>query len=167
MHARFNGWSFPPKIERHLREMTAGKRVFHPFGGLARFGPRGDIDREVHPDVIADAWLPPFQRDAFDVVVLDPPYTGINQQMKAQLLYASAFIARETVIWFHTMWIASGSGLSLRRSWLVRIGDSCSVRCLQEFVVKPGPKPNPLRFFTRGPAMRYNRWLTGQLPLLR
>lgn len=146
--------------------MTAGKTVFHPFGGLASFGMRGDIDPETHPDVRADAWLPPFRRDAFDVVVLDPPYFSINQQMKSQLFFAASFIARKHVIWFHTMWVANGSGLKLERSWLVRVGDSCRVRCIQEFAVKPGPKPVPVMYFTRGPAMKYNKWLSGQLPLL-
>lgn len=68
------------------------------------------------------------------------------------------------MIWFHTMWIAGGGqdGLRLERSWLVRVGDSCAVRCIQVFTVKPGPKVKPRPHFTRGPAIRYNRWLAGQ-----
>jgi len=147
--------------------MTAGKRVCHLFGGRARFGTRIDIDPIVRPDVIADAWLPPFRQDAFDVVILDPPYVSINQQMKQQLLRGAAFIAKERVIWFHTMWIANGGSdrLRLDRSWLVRVGDSCAVRCLQVFRVQPGGKRMSRPFFTRGPAIRYNRWLGGQLGL--
>ena len=164
-----NRWSFPPAVHRHLVEMTQGKSVCQLFGGLARFGTRVDIDPSTRPHVIGDAWLPPFRKDAFDVVILDPPYHGINQQMKHALLRASSYIARESVIWFHTMWVAADSTLTLRRSWLVRVGDSCACRCVQEFAVRPGEKTLPRPFFTRGPAIKYNRWLAGQrgLPLPR
>lgn len=162
---RANGWSFPPNVERHLREMTKGRRVCHLFGGMAKFGIRLDIDPITRPHVIADAWLPPFVKDAFDIVILDPPYVNINQQMKQQLLRGAAYIAKDSVIWFHTMWVASDRGLSLHRSWLVRVGDSCSVRCVQEFKVRRGPKQKPRNFFTRGPAIRYNRWLAGEMKL--
>lgn len=126
-----------------------------------------DIDPELRPEVIADAWLPPFARDAFDVVIIDPPYHSINQQMKQKLLEAAAFVAKERVIWFHTIWIANGTGLRRRRAWLVRVGDSCNCRCIQEFVVVPGKKRPPTMRFSRGPAIKYNRWLTNQtrLPL--
>lgn len=135
--------------------------MYHPFGGRAKFGRRGDIDPSVAPDVIADAWLPPFICDAFDVVILDPPYVHINCQMKNHLLRAAAFIAKRRVIWFHTQWIASSGGqtTALERSWLVRVGDSCAVRCLQVFEVKYGAKVKPRPHFNRGPAIKYNRWL--------
>jgi len=161
---RSNGWSFPPRVHRHLRELTRGKRVCHLFGGLSSFGTRIDIDPTTRPHVLADAWLPPFVMNAFDVVVLDPPYFNINQQMKNQLLRGAAYIARESVIWFHTMWIASDAACRLERAWLVRVGDSCAVRCLQVFT-PPANKPRPRLEFTRGPAIRYNRWLGGNVPL--
>lgn len=162
---RSNRWAFPPAVDRHLRKLTAGKSVLHAFGGIAKFGTRIDIDQSVRPHVIADAWLLPFRKDAFDVVIIDPPYLGINQQMKHQLLKAAAYVARESVIWFHTQWIASDTKLSLRRAWLVRVGDSCSVRCIQVFRVNSRHKPIPTMHFTRGPAIKYNRWLAGQTGL--
>lgn len=161
---RSNGWSFPPRVERHLRELTAGKTVLQQFGGMSKFGVKLDIDRSTRPNVIGDAWLPPFVKNAFDVVILDPPYVSINQQMKQQLLRAAAYVAREHVIWFHTMWIASDAKCTLERSWLVRVGDSCSVRCIQVFRV-PVDKPKPRNYFTRGPAIKYNRWLNGEQKL--
>lgn len=123
-----------------------------------------DIDPVTRPDVRADAWLPPFVKNAFDVVILDPPYLSINQQMKQQLLRAAAYIARTQVIWFHTMWIAADAQMRLDRAWLVRVGDSCAVRCIQVFTV-PKVKVLPRNYFTRGPAMKYNRWLAGELKL--
>lgn len=166
---RSNGWCFPPAVARHLRGLTKGKRVCHLFGGLAQWGTRLDIDPATTPHVRGDAWLPPFVMNAFDVTILDPPYVGINQSMKQQLLRSAAFISRESVIWFHTQWIATDRGLPMREAWLVRIGDSCHVRCIQVFDVQAGEKRRPRLFFSRGPAVRYNRWLVGQrrLPLER
>lgn len=165
---RSNGWSYPPGVERHLRALTDGKNVLQLFGGLSRWGTKLDIDPTTRPHVLGDAWMPPFRKDAFDVVILDPPYVSINQQMKQQLIRGAAYCAREHVIWFHTMWIASDARCTLERAWLVRVGDSCSVRCLQVFKT-PTEKPRPRLHFTRGPAIRYNRWLTGQqqLPIER
>lgn len=157
---RSNGWSFPPKVARTLQGMTRGKRVCHLFGGRVQFGTTVDIDPTLRPHVIGDAWLPPFRMNAFDVVILDPPYVGINQQTKQQLLRGAAYCARELVVWFHTMWIASDSSTRLERAWLVRVGDSCAVRCIQVFRVSVN-KPRPWLWFTRGPAIRYNRWLAG------
>lgn len=135
------------------------------FGGLSRWGVRMDIDTTIRPDVIADAWMPPFRRDAFDVVIVDPPYAGINQQMKQTLLRGAAFIARDRVIWFHTMWTAPDSHMTRKRSWLVRVGDSCNCRCVIEWKVRRGPKSIPKLNFTRGPALKYNRWLVGNVGL--
>jgi hypothetical protein len=123
-----------------------------------------DIDPVTKPHVLADAWLPPFVKNAFDVVILDPPYVSINQQMKQQLLRAAGYIAKEQVIWFHTMWIAGDAQMRLEHAWLVRVGDSCSVRCIQVFRT-PCEKRKPHAFFTRGPAIKYNRWLRGELKL--
>lgn len=161
---RSNGWSFPPAVNQHLRELTAGKRVLQLFGGLSKWGVKLDIDPLTRPHVIGDAWLTPFRRDAFDVVILDPPYIAINQQMKTQLLRQAAWCARDSIVWFHTMWIAADSRLKFREGWLVRVGDSCACRCIQVFDV-PEEKTRPIPNFTRGPAMKYNRWLAGQTGL--
>ena len=158
---RSNRWSFPPKVDGLLREGTAGASVLHLFGGLCRWGTRLDIDPSTRPDVLGDAWLPPFPRDSFDVVILDPPYRGINQQMKQLLLRGAAFVARDRVFWFHTQWVAPDSGMQRERSWLIRIGDSCACRCLIEWRVDPSKKKVPTLWFTRGPAIKYNRWLVG------
>ena len=78
--------------------------------------------------------------------------------MKAQLLQQATWSARESVYWFHTIWIAGDRGCRPARTWLIRIGDTCAVRCLIEFTIacdKVQPRPH----FTRGPALKYNRWL--------
>lgn len=160
-----NRWSYPPAVEKLLLEITKGKTVLQLFGGLSRWGTKLDIDPSTRPHVRGDAWLPPFQRSSFDVVLVDPPYIGINQQMKHALIRGAAFVARERVIWFHTQWIAPDSGMRRERSWLVRVGDSCACRCVIEWRVLEERKRIPVLNFTRGPAIKYNRWLQGNVGL--
>lgn len=160
-HKRVNGWSFPPTVDRHLRKLLADKRVLHLFGGLAKWGTRLDIDPTTRPHVLGDAWLPPFRKDSFDVVVLDPPYESVHLREMRQLLDPAAFVAREQVLWLHTMWIDSIGPLRLEHSWLIRVGNRRVIRCLQVFRVAE-VKRRPEMWFTNGPATRYNRWLTGQ-----
>jgi hypothetical protein len=140
-----------------LERECAGKSVLQAFGGRSAFGTRLDVDPAISPDVIGDAWLLPFRQDAFDIVILDPPYFHLNAQEKTALYRAAATVAREQVIWFSTVWMAASGGLRLEKSYLVRVGDSCHVRCLQHFRVIR--KEGPATHFTRGPAMKYNRWL--------
>lgn len=156
---RQNGWSFPPAVRELLLQETAGKTVVHFFGGKADFGLRMDIDPDTNPDVIADAYLPPFARDSFDVVILDPPYHQMRQQEKIALLLAAAWVARCHIYWFHTVWIATDVNTPLEHAWLIRTGDQCAVRCLQKFRVVPD-KREPLApgEFKRGYPLKYNRW---------
>jgi hypothetical protein len=162
---RKNGWSFPPAVREWLRDFCAGRTVLHLFGGLADFGVRLDIDPAVQPDYLGDAWLPPFARDSFDVVILDPPYCDISQQENDSLLRAAAWIARRHVIWFHTVWIATDRNLPLERACLVRVGEQCAARVLQVFKVLPS-KRAPVSKFKRGPAVKYNRWTSPNMPSL-
>ncbi len=157
--SRHDGWAFPPQVESLLLEITKGKSVLQMFGGHARFGLRLDIDPQTRPDVLADAWLPPFGCDSFDFVILDPPYISLNQQQKLQLLMTAAWIAREAVVWFHTMWLDNeGPFMRLERAWLVRVGRNCRVRCIEIFRTSRS-KQESSRWFRRGPQLRYNRWL--------
>jgi hypothetical protein len=158
-----NGWSFPPRVRRHLLASVGQDTVLHLFGGQSTFGIRLDIDPIVRPDVIGDAWLPPFARESFDVVILDPPYSTMNAQVKTALFRAAGWIARKRVIWFATQWQAASGGLRAERAWLVRVGDSCQVRCLQYFTI--AERPGPVKYFKRGPAMKYNRWMAGNMIL--
>lgn len=160
-----NRWSYPPAVEKLLKAVTEGRSVLQLFGGLSKWGVTLDIDPATRPRVRGDAWMPPFQCNSFDVVILDPPYTGINQQMKQMLIRGAAFVAREHVYWFHTQWVAPDSGMRRERSWLIRVGDSCACRCLIEWRVVRQEKPIPVLNFTRGPALKYNRWLDGAMSL--
>ncbi len=156
---RKNGWSFPPAVRELLLQECQGSTVLHPFGGNTDFGVRMDIDVNTRPDVVADAYFPPFPRDSFDNVVLDPPYTNVRQQEKMALLWAAAWVARKHVYWFHTTWLTMDLSLPLVHAWLIRVGDMCSVRCLQKFEVRePKHRPFTMGEFKRGEALKYNRW---------
>ncbi len=51
-------------------------KILHPFGGMAEYGIRIDVNPEVKPDYIGDAHnLDMFADEIFDVVFLDPPYS--------------------------------------------------------------------------------------------
>lgn len=158
-----DGWRFPVAVEKLLIRECAGLSVLHLFGGHARFGTRMDIDPSTRPDVIADAWMPPFARDSFDVVIVDPPYVGgfadMNCYKVRDLLCGPAWIARRRVIWFHTVWTENPVRMKMDKAWLVRVGRSCAVRCLQIFNVAENKLP-PVKQFRRGPAIKYNRWLS-------
>ena len=160
--ARRDGWAFPRAVRDLLVRECEGMTVLHLFGGKADFGLRMDIDPHTRPHVVGDAWLPPFRRDSFDCVVLDPPYTGafrgLNAQNKYALFAAAAWIARRRLVWFHPMWVHHEAGCRLERAWLVRVGRNCVVRALQ-FLEVPERKRPPVTHFTRGPAIRYNKWL--------
>lgn len=153
------GWKFPRKVDAFLQSECAGASVLHPFGGRSLFGVRMDIDPIVRPDVVADAWLPPFAANSFDVVILDPPYVRVCAEERTALFRQYVTIARRWVIWFHTMWSAVPAGCSTEKAFLVRVGDNCHCRCLQIFAVKQPKTVVPVTRFRRGPAMKYNRWL--------
>lgn len=156
---RANGWSFPPAVRELLLQETQGHTVVHFFGGLADFGVLLDKDPATNPDVVGDAFLPPFSRDSFDDVILDPPYYQMRQQEKVALLRAACWVARRYVWWFHTVWIAADRTLKIERGWLIRTGDQCAVRTLQRFkVCEPKHEPMQLGEFKRGDALKYNRW---------
>lgn len=98
------------------------------------------------------------------MVIMDPPYvegfrTMSNQKTRA-LFAAAAWIARQQVIWFHTVWIESPARCILDQGYVVVVGRQCHVRALQIFNVPLSiNKAPPVKFFTRGPAIKYNRWL--------
>lgn len=159
-----DGWGFPKAVRDLLIAKTEGESVLHLFGGRADFGSRLDIDIATSPSVIGDAWLPPFIKGSFDTVIMDPPYVGefrtMSNQKTRALFAAAAWVARRRVVWFHTVWIESPCRCVLEDAYLIVVGRHCHVRCLQFFTVpEPDLKVPPVKFFTRGPAIKYNRWL--------
>ena len=160
-----DGWAFPRAVRRTIISECEGMTVLHLFGGRADFGIRLDIDSVTRPHVIGDAWLPPFAKDSFDVVTMDPPYIGkdfasLSNQKSRALFSAAAWIARRYIVWFSPIWVESPARCVLEKAWMVRVGRHCIVRCLQFFAVpRSADKVPPVKYFSRGPAMKYNRWL--------
>lgn len=153
-----NGWSFPRPIDRRLQRDHSGLSVLHLFGGASKFGIRLDMDPSTKPDVIGDAWLPPFSRDSFDVVILDPPYKQFGRATLIALGRAATWIARKRVVWFSSLSATSMPGCSIEKWWTVITGNECQIRQLAYFTPRPD-KMGPVDNFRRGPAFKYNRWL--------
>ena len=73
--SRYKG-GFPLHFEQNLIQLLGyPDKVLHPFGGMAEYGTRVDLNPAVEPDVVADAHELPFEDGEFDAVVLDPPYS--------------------------------------------------------------------------------------------
>jgi hypothetical protein len=98
------------------------------------------------------------------VVILDPPYVHFNAQMRMSLFRNYLWIARESVVWFHTQWSSTWSAVRPEKSYLVRVGDNCHVRALQFFRPRE-PKSPPTTHYLRGPGMKYNKWFAGEMRL--
>jgi hypothetical protein len=154
---RNQSWAFPDRVRDLLLKECEGKSVLHLFGGQAGFGFRLDIDPATRPDVIGDAWLPPFRAASFDEVILDPPYGYMNGFERVALMIGAAYVARARVWWFDTVYLEAVPYLRLVRSWLVVVARNAVVRVLQMFEIRR--RPDPVRYFRRGPALKYNRWL--------
>lgn len=58
-----------------LLGLTPDSKILQPFGGKGKYGIRMDIDPSVEPDVVGDAHCLPFEDNAFDLVLCDPPYS--------------------------------------------------------------------------------------------
>ena len=65
---------FEKKLLRELDISPETHKILHPFGGKAEFGIRLDLNKDVSPDIIADAHILPFEDNSFDIVICDPPY---------------------------------------------------------------------------------------------
>src|SRR6185437_8164793 len=120
-------------IERKILRETEGMTVLHLFGGRSKFGTRLDVDPVTRPDVIGDAWLPPFGKDSFDCVVLDPPYQSFGRHCRYSLGSNAAWIARCRVIWFSSFAATSLPGCSIKKWWTIIVGNDCQIRQLAVF----------------------------------
>ena len=68
---------FPMHFERRLialLNLPLSARILHPFGGMAEYGVRVDLDPGVKPDIIGNAEALPFPDNTFHLVICDPPY---------------------------------------------------------------------------------------------
>ncbi len=67
--------SFPLHFEKRLFGIYKPVSILQPFGGMAEYGIRCDMNSEVHPDIICNAHNLPFQDNSFDFVLCDLPYS--------------------------------------------------------------------------------------------
>ena len=67
--------SFPLHFEKRLFATYKPQSILQPFGGMAEYGIRCDINPEVKPDIVCDAHNLPFSDNTFNFVLCDPPYS--------------------------------------------------------------------------------------------
>lgn len=73
--AKYRG-CYPMHFERHLPEILETENYVHFFAGLSRTGYRIDLNKDVHPDLVANVEnLSMLESDSFDGGMADPPYT--------------------------------------------------------------------------------------------
>lgn len=126
-------WAFPAEVAELLESETNGATVLHLFGGRALFGLRLDGDRATRPDVVGNAFFPPFRCESFDTVVCDPPYDRASNGLWAQVLVPAACLARRRVWWFSTYSLnARFHGLKILRWWAVMPSRQGELRYLAE-----------------------------------
>lgn len=88
-HNRYQG-GFPLHFEKKLIKLLNPQGlILHPFGGMAEYGIKVDINPEAEPDVFADAHNLPFKDNTFELVVCDPPY---DEQHASKLYHSKAAI---------------------------------------------------------------------------
>lgn len=73
---------FPLHFEKKFLELyNWPKKILHPFGGMAEYGDRIDINPEINPTWVGDAhnmnWI---SDNTYDIVILDPPYDNIQSK---------------------------------------------------------------------------------------
>lgn len=77
---------FEKKLIRSLGiDETDKGRIFHPFGGMAEFGLRNDLNPnlDIEPDYTLDAHdLNLIPENSFNLVIVDPPY---NEEYSTEL----------------------------------------------------------------------------------
>jgi len=91
-------WIDHPDIKELVRSKLTGNVLNLPCG-LSEIGDvRADVDKSVSPDIVCDLTEPPFEKQSFDTVYCDPPYSMFapGQRMSwAKELYS---IARKRLI---------------------------------------------------------------------
>jgi len=161
--SRYKG-AFPLHFEQNLVQLLGyPERILHPFGGMAEFGMRVDLNPTVEPNFVADAHELPFEDEAFDLVILDPPYSD----EEARELYDTPPL-RPGVYTAEAVRVLEEGG------WLVVYGDReprrpprCNHALRIVVVLRPGHRSRTAMVFQkRRPGMPHYGTEDGELPLL-
>lgn len=148
--SRYKG-SFPLFFEANLVQLLGyPDAILHPFGGRAELGLRVDLDPTLEPDIVGDAHALPLDDGAFDLVILDPPYSD----EEALEIYGTPRL-RPAVYTREAVRVLRPGG------WLVVYGDreprrprKCNHAMRIVVVLRPGHRPRVAAVFQkRKPGM--------------
>lgn len=157
-------WAFPREVAALLQRETDGQSVLHLFGGQAAWGVRVDADRSTKPQVVGNAFFPPFRCESFDVVICDPPYAMTDSNGAwVNCVGVAGCLARRTVWWFSTDQMGWGfHGLRCRRWWVVLVSARAPLRYLVDLertrhpsACWPSPRKGEKQF---APAIKRYDW---------
>ncbi len=137
---------FPLYFEQNLYQYLGYPAdVLHPFGGRAEIGVRCDLDATLEPDYVCDAHELPFEDEAFDCVVLDPPYSD----EEARQLYGTPPLRPGA-------YTKEAVRVLRRGGWLVVYGDReprrptyCNHHSRILVVLRPGHRPRVCMVFQK------------------
>lgn len=71
-------WIDHPDLRDVVRDLCVGEVLNFPCGQSGIGDLKADIDKRHAPDIMSDLKHPPFERDSFDTVYCDPPYSMIS-----------------------------------------------------------------------------------------
>jgi len=75
-HGKFRGLWPGGLLERVFELVGKPEVILEPFAGTSRIGLSIDLNKEVKPDIVADAQHLPLKPDSIDMVLMDPPYNS-------------------------------------------------------------------------------------------
>ncbi len=100
---------WPKEIEEFLQSQLVGETL-HVCSGHSKLGDmRLDLHTNVLPDILGDAARLPFCNDAFDTLLIDPPYNGKFQWLH-NMISELGRVARQRIIFQHWYLITDKEG---------------------------------------------------------
>ena len=131
--------SFPLFFEiKLIRALDNPKHILHSFGGHSEYGIRIDLNKDVKPDVLANAHNLPFINNYFDLVICDPPYNDkLSEEMyKAPVIHYKQYINEAVrvckpngyIASYHWHWTTKPQGTEYNRIIVVLPGQNHRAR---------------------------------------
>ncbi len=115
-----DSWVWPDRVERLFREQATG-RTLHVCCGKSDVGDvRIDRDPDNEPDIVADMFHLPVPDFAFDSVIADPPWHGIQHVGKKHTLFFELVrkAKLDGIILWNALTLPSSDQTQLEQTWV-------------------------------------------------